>query len=687
MGDTLNSRSRSILNRLLEAREPLPVSTIADTLKVTARMVRYQLEDVENWLEKRGAVLERRPGKGIWIEYINATKASLEAELAKPEEYENKLSENERLRLMRLSFLAEARAQTSQKLGDYLGVSKTTVAKDLKRVREWFLERGLFLKGTPGVGLNLVGDEISWRKAMADAISEGSDEQDFLRAMQQSKTLSDLPSSFIGGVLHALSDVDLHAVNDVVDKAEELLGMCFTDASRMSLVMHLAIAIKRLGVGRDVRMPPSQMEYLSNKKEYVTVQRLGRMIAHQFGVRVPETEIAYLSMHILGAKSRDPKSIERFERDPDLPGFNPVDVARKIVKSAEEYLGQQFCDDELISGLATHLTPVFYRLRFGLPIRNPLLEEIKTKHSRVFEAARAGQDQFLLTSGMRLPEEEIGFVAMHLGAAIERGREQQGRPKVFVVCATGLSSASMLASRLRAEFPELDIARSMSVAEVQANSDHADLVVSTVSVDGIDIPVVVVNPLLSEDDIDRVRIAAYTNRLINRDRSTTRVRVLPKKRVSHHAKRFAEVLRPDSIKTGVVAKDWEDAIRLAGQLMLDAGACTAEYVDKMVQMVKHFGPYIVVAPSVAIPHAPAQDGALKLAAGVVRLKTAVEFGHPDNDPVSIVIALAIPAKDAALGLLEDLTLLLLDRSTREAMHSARSSEEIAAVFLPERFEF
>lgn len=678
--NTLNSRSRSILNRLLEAREPLPVSSIADGLKVTARMVRYQLEDVEQWLEKRGAVLERRPGKGIWIEYMTTSKAALLAELSKPEDYENRLSENERLRLMRLSFLAEARAQTSQRLGDYLGVSKTTVAKDLKRVREWFLERGLFLKGTPGVGLNLVGDEVSWRKAMADAMAEGGNEQDFMRAMRQTRDAGGSTSTFVGGVLRALSDVDLQDVGGVIAHAERLLGLAFTDTSRMSLVMHIAIAIKRLRVGREVRMPPSQMEYLKAKREYAFAKELAGIIKEKFSCDVPETEIAYLTIHLLGAKSRDAKSIERFERDPELPGFYPMDVARKMVESAEDYLNQTIGDDELVMGLATHLTPVFYRLKFGLPIRNPLLDEVRQKHPRVFEAAKHASDQFLLTSGMRLPDEEIGFIAMHLGAAIERGREQQGKPKVFVVCVSGLSAASMLASRLRTEFPELDVARTMSLADIEAGDNHADLIVSTVPADAGEVPVVVVNPLLTDDDIDRVRTAIYTNRIVRRERVIGRARGTMRRRGRESGGRVMEIMcDPDGVKVDVSAANWQEAIRFAGDNLVSRGACTVEYVDTMVRLVSEVGPYVVVAPGIAIPHAPSPNGALKLAAAVVRLRAPVRFGHPDNDPVSLVIALSIPQKESAIALIEDITLLLLDRTTREGLKRIRSVEDLTRV--------
>ncbi|MDP2858446.1 MAG: BglG family transcription antiterminator [Bacillota bacterium] len=647
-------------------------------------MVRYQLEDAEQWLEQRGARLERRPGKGIWIVYRSASREGLLQELAAPQELENKLAENERLRLMRLTFLAEARPQTSQGLGDYLGVSKTTVAKDLKRAREWFSKHGLYLKGTPGVGLNLVGDEMSWRKAMADAIVEGGTEQDFIRLFRQVQLGRD-QALFAGGLLHALSDVDLHAVYNALASLERSMNLSFTDAARTSLMIHLAVTAKRLRVGRPVHISPQQTEYLRSKREYGQAKRFAETLTAERAIEIPDSEVAFITMHILGTKTRDETGTERFEPDPDLPGFDPKSVARKIAAVAEALLDQSISDEHLVSGLATHLTPVFYRLRFGLPIRNPMLEEIKARHKRVYDVAAVASEQFLLTAGMTLPEEEIGFVAMHIGAALERSREQRERPRIFVVCASGVSSASMLASRLRSEFPELDVSRTMSLAELQASTDAADLIISSVPVDSKSTPSVVVSPLLPEEDIERIRTAIFTYGIMRRERGATRARASasaqPRRQTREGVSRFADLLAPPGcISLGDEAKDWQEAITIAGGLLQKKGICTSDYISAMIRAVRDFGPYIVVARGIALPHASPSQGVEKPGASLVRLASPVEFGHPYNDPVSVIIALAVPGRDAMGELLEDLTASLLDPRIRESLRVAASRDEVLKAF-------
>lgn len=92
--------------------------------------------------------------------------------------------------------------------------------------------------------------------------------------------------------------------------------------------------------------------------------------------------------------------------------------------------------------------------------------------------------------------------------------------------------------------------------------------------------------------------------------------------------------------TGVSAKTWQDAVRAAGRDLVNAQAVGPAYIDEMVQIIDAAGPYCVVAPGVAVPHANAGSLVRRNAMGVIVLDEAVRFGHPHHDPVRVVIAIA-----------------------------------------------
>jgi PTS system ascorbate-specific IIA component len=131
----------------------------------------------------------------------------------------------------------------------------------------------------------------------------------------------------------------------------------------------------------------------------------------------------------------------------------------------------------------------------------------------------------------------------------------------------------------------------------------------------------------------------------------------------------------------VVARDWAAAVHAAAQLLVDTGAATTAYADRCVQIVREQGPYIVIAPGIALAHARPEDGAQALALTVVTLHSPVRFGHPTNDPVDVVIAFASPDHDSHVGLLAALARRLGDELPRQLRMAP--SNDVAVALLQE----
>jgi PTS system ascorbate-specific IIA component len=104
----------------------------------------------------------------------------------------------------------------------------------------------------------------------------------------------------------------------------------------------------------------------------------------------------------------------------------------------------------------------------------------------------------------------------------------------------------------------------------------------------------------------------------------------------------------------VTVASWPAAVRAAGRELVALGAADDHYVERCVAQVEADGPYIVVAPGIALAHARPEDGARALGVAVAVLDRPVEFGHPANDPVDVVFAFCSPDRDAHVGLLSAL---------------------------------
>ncbi len=88
--------------------------------------------------------------------------------------------------------------------------------------------------------------------------------------------------------------------------------------------------------------------------------------------------------------------------------------------------------------------------------------------------------------------------------------------------------------------------------------------------------------------------------------------------------------------------NWEEAIIKGGQILLDNKAAKPEYLTTIIKKCKVNGPYIVIAPGIAMPHARPEEGALALGYGLVTLKNPVVFNDPDNDPISLLLYIVAP---------------------------------------------
>lgn len=82
---------------------------------------------------------------------------------------------------------------------------------------------------------------------------------------------------------------------------------------------------------------------------------------------------------------------------------------------------------------------------------------------------------------------------------------------------------------------------------------------------------------------------------------------------------------------------WEEAVRTGGRLMVEAGLVEPRYIDAIITNHKEMGPYFVIAPGIAMPHAKPENGVIKTGYAVVTLSAPVEFGDDDNDPVDVLI--------------------------------------------------
>jgi PTS system ascorbate-specific IIA component len=141
---------------------------------------------------------------------------------------------------------------------------------------------------------------------------------------------------------------------------------------------------------------------------------------------------------------------------------------------------------------------------------------------------------------------------------------------------------------------------------------------------------------------------------------------------------FPEV--PDAaIVLGADAADWRAAVDLVGAALTASGATTAEYGHEMIRMIEEHGPYVVIAPGLALAHARPGPAVLRDGLAVVTLATPVAFGNAHNDPVRVVLGLAVASPEHHLSLIAEVANVFNDSDAIARIATAESTDAVRAI--------
>nr|WP_280144538.1 BglG family transcription antiterminator [Caldanaerovirga acetigignens] len=694
-----------MLKKLINSKRPLKIAELAGMFQVSKRTVRYDLDAIDNFLKDNNLPqLLRKPNVGVKFSPALEDEKRLFSLLNQSNFADYVLSQKERINFIISELIQQKDYININQLADMLKVSRSTVLKDLKKVRNWLSSHGLELVALPRRGLKIIGEEKQLRRAAIELLTETVDIYRFLEVFKESLYFS-REELFDGYGAKLFKDIDIKYIEECLKVAERELNIVFSDAAFSGFVVHIAMAIKRIKLGKDIVMPQEELESLKITKEFAVASNIAKMLEEYYNVSIPIEEIGYIAVHLLGSTTTKTKNIQ------DENWMEYQILVHQIISLVSSNLSIDLSKDkQLFDGLLEHLRPTVYRLRHDLGIKNPILDEIKLNYKELFEIVKISLKPLEVYTQKSVPDEEVGYFVLHFGAALERLKSKDiAKPKILVVCGTGIGTAKLLSSRLQSIF-DIDIVDAVSYRQAKEviKEKKVDLIVSSIPVreEDVNVRAVVVNPLLKERDIRRLE--NYITRVKRKYDEANKVEEIIKavekyadirerEKLKEELMKFFEipsihncergdvqpvlkdVLVEDTIVLNVEAKDWEEAIRIGGELLVEKGFATQNYIEAMINNVKKTGPYIVIAPGIAMPHARPEEGAKEIGMSLITLKNPVNFGNKENDPVKIVVCLCAVDHSSHLKALSELVQLLGDKEKVKKILEAKEAKEIISL--------
>ncbi len=496
MTASLDSRQIRMMRWLLSQDQPMSTSVMATDLGLSQRVVRYRLGGIERFLARRAMSLEKKRGVGIWIEGDPVDLLALRDEIAETSQSAPRVfARDERFDLFRAKLLtASPAAITLEQLHDDLKVSKTSARRDASRAEPWLEHQGLVLSRKQGVGLHIVGPELSVRRAIVKLILEVVPAE-VLRGFMAFPGRDVRTVRLSAGMAEFLNDFPLHECWKLAGIHQALTA----NEGEVMLPVFLATTAARMKRGHSVTMEAGQLRSLLDHPVAATARLMADDVADLIGAPVTEEDVAAIAELLLGLIS--------LEGTLEIPG-PPSDLVTEMLQIAADRLHPVLeADAELRRGLSQHLERLVVRLRYSLPVHNPLLEEVSSRYPAVHEVAGDIAELVGTRIGANLPKDEVGFITMYLSGAMERTHLWPST-RAVVVCPSGVATAWILVSRIQAEFPQLELVDVVSARDIEHETLETDVVISTVPLQGRDQssrpPTIVVNPLLLSDDVRNI---------------------------------------------------------------------------------------------------------------------------------------------------------------------------------------
>lgn len=486
----------------------MSIDELSTLLQISKRTVFREVQDIDYILKPFGLVLASKPKKGLYLQGSEEQKAALRKSLYMDTVHYQ--SKEERRKLLIFEILKINQIQKLHHYADVFQVSKATISNDLEVIETWFQAYDLSLNRTPGLGVELLGDEQNYRRALTAILADSiyDRKEDAINIYDPNLLLEQVFEESETGILSLLNQIILKQVLQVFKEQEQPLGLHrYAQSSYIGLIIHVTIAIDRILKHEAIANNDFIIDMMINDASFQQAEKISKHLETTFSIVIPKVETAFIAMHIKGAKLAH----NHFDEEPFSMMMDQEELVTlssdMIATLPPPYDDLLKDDDELLQGLMAHLRPTLVRLHHHMPIYNPLLAQLQQLHQETYALAKTASICIEHAYEYMVPADEVGYLAMHFGAAIERLKRKDIVSRVIdvgIVCSSGIGVSAMLLARLKKVCDPFVHFETLSVEDILQQRVPCDLLVSTFTFAATE-ELIVVNPLLPAHEVQIVQ--------------------------------------------------------------------------------------------------------------------------------------------------------------------------------------
>jgi len=482
-------------------------------------------------------------------------------------------------------------------LADSLYVSESTIEADLRKVKALGEESGLTLTRRGSV-VSLAGSEADYRRLLSRLFrsesAQGFLELEYVRSDGAHHGLGEFKTDLLAMLSSQGYFVNEYGVN--------------------SVLLHVAIAVERIGIEHHIAVDNP------NPVDDAISPSLSSLVRKHFGVVMDAGDLEYLAKllttRVITPGQGEPVQavVENYVVPEDL-----ATVQRIVAQVSEEYL-VDLDDEAFMVRLSLHLGNLMARVRDKSHTRNPLGRSIKTSYPMIYDVAVFMASLIQRERNIQINDDEISYIALHIGSYLERQSRREERVTCAIVIPGYYDVHQVLRERIESQLgSELAVEVVVTRTDVDWDDFSTDLVLTTIADRPFAENVVVIQPFLTEQDVESVRKAISR---LRRHRRRARIK-------DDLLKYFDESL---FVRDADAADEFE-LIRHLGGLMVDLGVIEESYVAGAIE--RELLSSTAFTDTLAVPHAMAMT-ASRTAIAIAINENPMTWGENKVNVVALV---------------------------------------------------
>lgn len=391
----------------------------------------------------------------------------------------------------RIAYILKKLVQSNQPiyiydLSDSLFISESTLRLDLKQVKEKLAKNNLEINIIKDQ-LSLQGNEKDKRKLMSSILHEEAN------------------GSFIDidKIKEVYKELDVDYIRKVVIETYSAHHFFTNDFYLSNVIIHITIALDRMK--HDFQYLNKTVIYHTDNSAYRIAKDMAIKLECYFNVMYSEEEVADLAILIAcNGTNVNFTQIEASDLE-QIAGRACIELVSQIAFNLDKYYYVSIADAEFITRFTLHVKNLLMRLQNNHTAKNPLTNTIKKECPLIYDCAVHASHVIKEKTGYQISDDEIAYLAFHLGYAIELQRQTNIKISCTVLFPLYYNMNVQLINKLQQYFGDDISIHSIVTDEGDLNNVVSDLIISSAQLHKIpDVPYVVITPFFIESDREKV---------------------------------------------------------------------------------------------------------------------------------------------------------------------------------------